>query len=83
MELHVSNPELESQIAQWVKETGRPADELLENALAGYLGELAQVREMLESRYDDIVSGRVQMVDGEEAFASLKAKTEAQRNRRK
>lgn len=81
MDLHVSNPEIESQINRLVSETGRPADELIEDALAGYLSELAQVREMLDSRYDDIVSGRVEPVDGEEARGRLKANTEAERKR--
>jgi hypothetical protein len=55
----------------------------LEDALAGYLDERAQTREMLNSRYDDLKSGRVKSIDGEEAFARLKARTEAQRNRQR
>ena len=35
--------------------------------MAGYLQELAQVRETLDSRYDDFKSGDVEPVDGEEA----------------
>jgi hypothetical protein len=36
---------------------------------------------MLNNRYDDMKSGKVQPIDGEEAFSRLKAKTEAQRHR--
>jgi hypothetical protein len=36
---------------------------------------------LLNNRYDELKSGRVRPIDGEEAFARLKAKTEAQRNR--
>jgi hypothetical protein len=36
---------------------------------------------MLDSRYDELKSGRMKPIDGEEAFSLLKAKTEAQRNR--
>jgi hypothetical protein len=36
---------------------------------------------MLDNRYDELKSSRVNPIDGEEAFALLKAKTEAQRNR--
>jgi hypothetical protein len=43
--------------------------------------EQAQVRDMLDSRYDDLKNGRVKPIDGEEAFSLLKAKTEEQRNR--
>jgi hypothetical protein len=31
----------------------------------------------LDSRYDDITSGKVEMLDGEEAFAMLRAKSDA------
>lgn len=62
-------------------ESRRGTNELLQDALAGYLDELAQAREMLNSRYDDLKSGRAKPIDDEEAFARLKAKTEAQRNR--
>ena len=81
MDVHLNNPNLESKINQWVTETGHSADELVENALTGYLSELAEVRDMLDSRYDDIESGRVKLIDGEEALARLKARTEAQRTR--
>ena len=62
-------------------QSGRGPDELLQDALAGYLEELTRTRETLNSRYDDLKSGRVKPLDGEEAFARLKAKTEAQRSR--
>lgn len=81
MDVHFDNPNLEAKINQWATETGHSADELVEDALAGYLSELAQVREMLDSRYDDIESGRVKLVDGEEAFAYLRQRIEARRTR--
>ena len=62
-------------------QSGRGTEDLLQDALAGYLDDLAQTRNMLNSRYDDLKSGRVKPVDGEEALARLQAKTEAQRNR--
>jgi hypothetical protein len=34
---------------------------------------------MLDSRYNELKSGRVKPIDGEEAFARLMAKTEIQR----
>ena len=55
--------------------TGRAPDDLVEDAMAGYLQELAQVREVLDSRYDDLKSGRVKPVDGEDAFATLRRKS--------
>ena len=73
-------PDLQSRIDQLVLETGRPANSLLEDALAGYVPELAQTRDLLDRRYDDLKSDRVQLMDGEEAFSRLMARTDAQRD---
>jgi hypothetical protein len=80
MEVHFA-PDLQAKLDELVTETGLTLDELLADAVAGYFAELAQTREMLDSRYDDLKSGRVMPIDGDEAFAWLRAKTEAQRNR--
>ena len=80
MEVHFT-PETEQKLKDLSAQSGRGADEVLQDALAGYFEEVKQTREMLNSRYDDLKSGRVKPIDGEEAFARLKAKTEAQRNR--
>lgn len=74
-------PDLQAKLDELATETGRPSDELVEDAVAGYFDELARTQGMLNSRYDDLKSGRVKPVDGEEAFSRLKANTEAQRNR--
>ena len=74
-------PDLQAKLEELATETGRPTDELVEDAVAGYVDELARTQDMLNSRYDDLKSGRVKPIDGEEAFARLKANTEAQRNR--
>ena len=80
MEVHFS-PETEKKLKELSTQSGRGTDDLIEDAMAGYFDEVVQAREMLDSRYDDLKSGRVKPIDGEEAFARLKAKTEAQRNR--
>lgn len=74
-------PEMEKKLNDLATQSGRGTDELVQDAMAAYLNELVQTREMLNSRYDDLKSGRVKPIDGEEAFARLKAKNEAQRNR--
>jgi hypothetical protein len=79
MEVHFI-PDGEAKLNALAMETGRAADEIVQDALAGYFGELDQVCEMLDSRYDDIKSGRVKPTDGEEAFARLRRKSEARRN---
>jgi predicted transcriptional regulator len=80
MEVHFT-PDVEKRLNDLAAQSGRGTDELLQDALAAYFDELVQTRDMLDSRYDDLKSGRVKPIDGEEAFARLKAKTESQRNR--
>ncbi len=73
-------PETESRLRELSAATGRGADELVEDAMTGYLAELAEARKMLDGRYDDIQNGRVQPVDGEEAFNKLRQKSQDRRN---
>jgi hypothetical protein len=58
MEVHFA-PDLQAKIDQLVTETGYAPDKLVADAMAGYVAELAETREMLDSRYDDLKSGRV------------------------
>jgi hypothetical protein len=55
-----------------VSESGCAPEKPIEDALAGYVPELAETREMLDSRYDDLKSGRVKPVNGEAYFDSLR-----------
>ena len=68
-------PETESRLRELAATTGRAPDELVEDAMTGYLAELTQVRNMLDGRYDEIKSGRVQPIDGEAAFDRLRQKS--------
>jgi hypothetical protein len=72
-------PETESRLQELAAQTGRAPDELVEDAMVGYLQELAHTRQMLDGRYDDVKSGRVKPIDGEEGFASLRDKSELRR----
>ena len=65
-------PETELRLTELASRTGRATDDLVENVLSGYLAEIAEVREMLDGRYDDIKSGRVESIDGEAFFDSLR-----------
>ena len=67
-------PDLEAKLNQLSAETGRAKEELVQDAMAGYLAELSQVRDMLDARYDDIKSGRVKPIDGEEVFSRMRQK---------
>jgi hypothetical protein len=79
MEVHFGS-ELQSKIERLVLETGRPANELVEDAMTGYFAELAATRESLDRRYDEVKSGRVQLIDGDEAYARLMKRTAEQRS---
>jgi hypothetical protein len=74
MDVHLTNPDLQAKLDRWVTETGRGPDELVEDAMAGYFDEMARTREMLNSRYDDLKTGRVQPVDGEDFFENLRCR---------
>jgi hypothetical protein len=71
MEVHFA-PDLQAKLDSLAAETGRPTPELVEDVVAGYVDELAQTREMLNGRYDDLKSGRVKPIDGEAFFESLR-----------
>jgi len=68
-------PETESRLRELASNSGRPPSDLIEDAMAGYLQEVTQAREMLDGRNDDLKNGRVQPVDGEQAFANLRQKS--------
>ena len=72
MDVHLTNPDLQPKLHRWVTETGRGPDEPVEDAMAGYFDELGRTRAMLDSRYDDIKSGTVKPIDGEEFFENLR-----------
>jgi hypothetical protein len=65
-------PETESRLRELAAVSGRAAGELIEDALAGYLTEMADVRNTINRRYDDLKSGRVQAIEGDKAFDQLR-----------
>src|SRR5947199_6845158 len=78
MEIHF-RPETEFRLRELAQKTGRAANDLIQDAMAGYLEELAQLRITLDNRYDDLKSGRVQAVDGEAGFQGMRRKNEITR----
>jgi hypothetical protein len=70
------NPVLQAQVDEWVEQTGRPARELVGDLLAGYFEEMARLRATVDSRYDDLKSGKVQPIDGETFLESLRTRNE-------
>ena len=78
MEVHFA-PETEKKLKDLAAQSGRGPDELVEDAMAGYFEDVAQTREMLNSRYDDLKSGRVKPIPGDEVEAYFREKSAASR----
>ena len=73
--------ETEKKLKELAAQSGRGTDGLFEDAMAGYLDEVRQVRETLDSRYDDLKSGKVKPVPGDEVEAYFREKSAAPRSR--
>jgi hypothetical protein len=56
-------------------------DKLVQEVIEGYFEELAQSRQMLNSRYDDLKSGRVKPIPGEEIEAYFREKSAVARSK--
>jgi predicted transcriptional regulator len=81
MEVHFA-PDLQAKLDELAAQTGRPPRELVEDVVAGYFDELAQTREMLNGRYDDLKSGRVKPISGDEVETYFREKSAAVRRSR-
>jgi predicted transcriptional regulator len=79
MEVQVS-AETAKKLNDLATSSGRAPEEIVEDALAGYLEEVASVRKTLERRFDDLKSGRANPIDGEEALRRLREKSERRRS---
>jgi hypothetical protein len=80
MEVHFA-PELQAEIDQLVVETGLAPDKLVEDAMAGYVAELVETREMLNRRYDDLKTGKVTPISRDEVIAHFREKSAAARRK--
>lgn len=65
-------PETESILNELSSKSGRPADDIVEDAMAAYLAEVSSLRGCLDSRYDNLKSGRVTPIGGERFFDDLR-----------
>jgi hypothetical protein len=80
MEVHFT-PDVQAKLEQMARDAGRQPTEVIEDAVIGLYDEPAYTREMLDRRYDEMESGKVQGVDGEEAYRRLMEKPQARRQR--
>jgi predicted transcriptional regulator len=81
MEVHF-RPETEKKLKDLSAESGRDTDDLVEDAIAGYVAELIQTRETLNARYDDLKSGRVKPIPGDEVEKHFRDKSAETRRSR-
>jgi predicted DNA-binding protein len=81
MEVHFT-PDIEARLDQLAADSGRAKEEFVQDAMAGYFEELAQVHEMLDSRYDDIKSGKVKLIPGDAVEAELRQRIAERHSRR-
>ena len=70
-------PDVQAKLDQLSGETGRKREEFVRDALAGYFDELALVQGLLDNRYDDLKSGRVALLSGEQVVAHFSKKSAA------
>lgn len=79
MEIHFA-PETEKKLKDLAAQSGRKtADELVQDVIEGYFEELAQTRTMLNRRYDDLKSGSVKPIPGDDVEAYFRDKSSAAR----
>jgi hypothetical protein len=79
LEVHFA-PETEKKLRDLAVQSGRgTADELVQDVVEGYFNELALTRGMLNSRYDDLKTGRVKPIPGDEVEAYFREKSAASR----
>lgn len=79
MEVHFT-PELEKKLNDLATRSGRPAEDLVQDAVASFIDERAATRAMLGSRYSEIKTGRVNLIPGDEAFARLRERMDGRRH---
>jgi hypothetical protein len=78
MEVHFA-PDLEQKLKEIAARAGQDADALVQDVVAGYVDEVAAVRAMLDGRYDDIKTGRTQLIDGGDALTRVRQRIDSHR----
>ena len=79
MEVQLTS-DVQARLDQLSVETGRPREDFVSDALAGYFEELAQLRTLLDDRYDDLKAGRMGLVSAEQVKAHFLKKSAARRS---
>jgi len=72
-------PEHEARIKELARQTGRDNTEVLGEVIDSYFEELGRINSTLDRRYDEITSGEVKPIRGDEVFERLRRKSEERR----
>jgi predicted transcriptional regulator len=72
MPITLQNPELNQKLRSLAAETGTSPEALAEETLTNYFAAAADLGAVLEQRLREVEQGKVETVDGEEAFAQLR-----------
>ena len=72
-------PEHEARIKELARQTGRDNTEVLGEVIDSYFEELGRINATLDRRYDEIKSGQVKPISGDEVFERLRRKSEERR----
>jgi predicted DNA-binding protein len=72
-------PEHEARIKELARQTGRENTEVLGEVIDSYFEELGRINATLDRRYDEIKSGQVEPINGDEVFERLRRKSEERR----
>lgn len=78
MEVNVA-PDLQAEIDRLASETGCAPEKLIEDALAGYISELADTGKLLADRYDELKTGGATPIPGERVVNHFREKSAAAR----
>jgi len=73
------NDVLAKKLNDLAAESGRKPDDLVQDALVGYLDEVAGLRENLDARYDEAKTGSVGLMSAEEATTRIREKSRQRR----
>lgn len=72
-------PDVQSRLDQIAQQTGRPAADVVQDAVQSYVDDVSVLRESLDRRYDEVKSGQVQLIPGEEVEGYFAKKIAAAR----
>ena len=72
MPITLQDPDLNQKLRSLAAETGTSPESLAEETLTRYFAAAADLGAVLEQRLREVEQGKVEPVDGEEAFARLR-----------